>query len=97
MCYNQDNEYERQGETMKLRQWLETNNKSDRITFIIKEADREYRTTPIRNVWEWLESEMPDKYVVLCKDHPPIDITGDWMSWYKRKQLLCAVIAKGSN
>lgn len=88
---------ERQGEEMELRKWLELKDKSERITFIIKEADREYRTTPIRNVWEWLDSDMPDKYKVICENHPPIDITGDWMSWYKRKQLLCAVIMKGSN
>lgn len=86
---------------MKLREWLESKSKGQNVTFIISKVvedknthgyHEEYLTTSIRSAWEWLEGEIPDKYVVLCKDHTPIDITGVWNNWYKSGRLDCAVV-----
>jgi hypothetical protein len=87
---------------MKLKEWLERKDKSQNATFLIARAVKdehtpyyhdEFRTTPIRSVWEWLDSEMTDKYIIVCKDHAPIDTTGGgWMNWYKSGRLDCAII-----
>lgn len=80
-------------------QWLETLNKNENVTFIIMKAVKddyspmyhaEYRTTPIRGVYEWLQSE--DGYIVINRDHPPIDVTGNWEKWYRGGRLKCAII-----
>lgn len=84
---------------MTRQEWLKTLNKNENATFIIAKAVKddyspmyhnEYRTTPIRPVYEWLQSE--DGYVVLNTEHPPIDITGNWEKWYRSGRLKCAVI-----
>ena len=84
---------------MTRYEWLENQNKNEDVTFIIAKAVKddyspmyhtEYRTTPIRPVYEWLRFD--DRYVVLNTDHPPIDVTGNWGKWYKRGRLKCAVI-----
>lgn len=84
---------------MTRTEWLNTLNKNEEVTFIIAKAVKddcsgmyhhEYRTTPIRPVYEWLQSE--DGYVVINTDHPPIDISGSWDKWYRSGRLKCAVI-----
>lgn len=86
---------------MTRKEWLETQNKNDEVTFIIAKAVKdenspmyhyEYRTTPIRAVWDWLNGSNNDKYIVINTDHPPIDITNGWGNWYKRGSLKCAII-----
>lgn len=87
---------------MKVKEWLHTKDKNTNVTFIIAKAVKdetspfyhtEYRTTPIRSVWEWLEGETAENYIVIKADHPPIDATGSWNDWYLKSHLLCAMIA----
>lgn len=84
---------------MTRQEWLENLNKYDEVTFIIAKAVKddnspmyhtEYRTTPIRAVYEWLHRE--DEYVVINTDHAPIDVTGNWGKWYRSGRLKCAII-----
>ena len=84
---------------MTRKEWLETLNKNEDVTFIIAKAvkddyspmyHKEYRTTPVRAVYEWLQGE--DGYVVLNPDHSQIDVTGNWGKWYRNGRLKCAVI-----
>ena len=86
---------------MKLTEWLQNKGKNDTATFIIAKAVKddsspfynfEYRTTPIRTVWEWLEGDTGEKYIVIKADHPPIDVTGNWINHYKKGNLLCAMV-----
>lgn len=85
---------------MTRKEWLETLNNNDEVTFIIAKAVKddysemyhnEYRTTPIRPAYDWLNVD-EDRYIVLNTDHPPIDITGNWGKWYRSGRLKCAVI-----
>ena len=84
---------------MTRKEWLKTLSKNEEVTFIIARAikddyspmyHKEYRTTPIRPVYEWLQSE--DGYVVINADHPPIDVTGNWGKRYNSGRLKCAII-----
>ena len=87
---------------MKLREWLEAQkSENTTATFVIAKAVKdeasplyhfEYRGTPIRAIWEWLQGETADKYIVINKNHPPIDITGNWVRAYNRGDLNCCVI-----
>ena len=86
---------------MKLTEWLQSKGENEQATFIIAKAVKndyspmyhnEYRTTPIRSVWEWLEGDTGEKYIVINADHAPIDISGGWTNWYKSGILHCAVI-----
>lgn len=87
---------------MKLRELLEQAGRNDSYTFIIQKAvpdegapgyTNTYRTTPIRTVWEWLSSPVPDKYIVIKRDHPPIDATGGgWLNRYNGGHLGCCMI-----
>ena len=88
---------------MKLREFLSNKTKSCQYTLIIQKAVKDenspfyidmYRTTPIRNVQEWLEGTTADKYIVISKDHPPIDETaGVWMGWYNNGTLGCCMVS----
>lgn len=86
---------------MKLTEWLQNKGQNENATFIIAKAVKdesspmynyEYRTTPIRSVWEWLEGSTGEKYIIMKADHAPIDITGVWQNWYSMNNLSCAVI-----
>lgn len=88
---------------MKLRQLLEQASKNDKFTFIIQKNEKDehspffhdvYKTTPCYNVWELLKSEWIDEYIVIKKDHAPIDVTGAWGNWYKHGMLKCCMITK---
>lgn len=87
---------------MTVREYLQKQSKNTQVTFIIAHAVKdentpfnhyEYKTTPIFAVWEWQEkSTWYDRYIVVNADHPPIDITGGWVNWYKAGRLKCIVI-----
>lgn len=87
---------------MTVREYLQKQGRDDQITFVIAHAVKdentpfnhyEYRTTAICCAWEWLEkSTWYDRYLVVNDDHPPVDITGNWVRWYKNGHLKCAVI-----
>ena len=88
---------------MKLRQLLEQSNKNDTFTFIIQNVEKDehspffhdvYTTTSCRPAWEWMESKWIDEYIVINKDHSPIDATGDWVHWYLNDRLKCCMITK---
>ena len=86
---------------MKVKEWLESKGKSEQATFIIaksvKDDDssfyhKEYKTTPIYAVWEWLKCVFCEKYIVINADHPPVDINGHWVRMYKQGHLQCAIL-----
>lgn len=86
---------------MRLRELLEGYNENKQLTFIIAKAIKdeasplyhfEYKTTPIRSIWEWKRGESADKYIVIKREHPPIDITGSWHNFYSRGDLLCCMV-----
>ena len=86
---------------MKLSEFLQQAGENDDYTFIISKAvpnahgsgyHTEYYQTPIRRAWEWLSSGAQDKYIIVKKDHPPIDITGTWSEWYTKGRIHCSVI-----
>ena len=86
---------------MKVKEWLESKGENEQATFIITKAVKddgssfyhyEYRTTPIFCVWEWLQTNTAEKYIVINADHSPIDITNGWVNWYKIGHLHCAII-----
>ena len=93
---------------MNLKEYLNGLKENDKVTFIIAEPLKEvlnsfneyrYKTTPIRCVWEWLQGTFStgytfEDYLVVNKDHPPIDITGNWVNWYNRDDLKCCMITK---
>ena len=85
---------------MKLREWLDRQGTTD-VTFIIAKAVKderspmyhnEYRETSISQVWELKRSPWVDKYIVINANHPPIDITGSWVSKFNKGHLKCAII-----
>ena len=86
---------------MKVKEWLESKGKNEQATFIIAKAvkddsssfyHKEYNTTPIYAVWEWLKGDIVEKYIVINADHSPIDITNGWVNWYKKGLLHCAIL-----
>ena len=86
---------------MRLKDYLNELGKNDSVTFIIAEAQKDkhtpftsyvYRGTPIRTVWEWEEATSMMDYIVVNKDHSPIDITGHWCRSYKAGHLKCCVL-----
>ena len=86
---------------MKVKEWLESKGKNEQATFIIAKAvkddnspfyHKEYRTTPIFCVREWLQTNTTEKYIVINADHSPIDITNGWVNWYKGGHLHCAIL-----
>lgn len=86
---------------MKVKEWLESKGKNEQATFIIAKAvkddnspfyHKEYKTTPIFCVWEWLQTNTTEKYIVINADHSPIDITNGWVNWYKGGHLHCAIL-----
>ena len=86
---------------MKVREWLESKGTNEQATFIIAQSvkydntdfyHKEYRTTPIHCIWEWLKGDIGEKYIVINADHSPIDIAGHWCRAYNRGDLLCAII-----
>lgn len=86
---------------MKLREWLETKDKNESVTFIVAKSVKDegspfyddiYTTVPMRSVWEWLQGESIDKYIVIKAEHPPIDVTGSWQDWYKAGRLKCCMV-----
>ena len=86
---------------MRLKEYLNGLNESDQVTFIIAKAVKderspfyhtEYKTTPMKCVWEWSAWEDGHDYIIANENHPPIDITGTWVNWYNRGDLKCSVI-----
>lgn len=82
---------------MKVKEWLQSKGENESVTFIIAKAAEEqryeYKTTPIRPVWEWLHfNRIAENYIIINADHPPIDFSGSWMNQYNRGQLRCAII-----
>lgn len=86
---------------MRTTEYLEQLSENEQVTFIIAEARNdentplqhlEYRTTPVRCVWEWARNEKLANYIVTIKDHPPIDMTGTWVNWHKKGRLKCCVL-----
>lgn len=90
---------------MKVKEYLQligkTENSSDSLTFVISRAVKddntpyyheEYRTTPIRSIWEWCESDIMN-YIVLNPTQPPIDwLTTGWNNRYKRGDLMSMLV-----
>lgn len=87
---------------MRVKDYLNEIGKNAEVTFIIVDVEKDehspfhhniYKTTPIRCVWEWLESTsgLLDMLVVN-KDCEPIDITGGWQNWYRKGALKCCMI-----
>lgn len=86
---------------MKLNYFLKHFNENESFTFVIAKAVKnehapghhnEFKTTPIRCVWEWMRMEWLDKYIVINPKHPPIDVTGNWVHSYNREWLRCCII-----
>lgn len=86
---------------MKLREFLEEAGRNGTYTLIVQKAVKderspfyhpEYRTTPVYSVWEWLQGTGIDKYIVIKRDHPPIDPTGAWLNWYNKNSLGCCMV-----
>lgn len=86
---------------MKLREFLEEAGQNSQYTFVIQKAvkdegspfyNSEYTTTPIYTTWEWLRMPCIDKYIVIKRDHPPIDVTGGWLNWYNKGHLGCCMV-----
>ena len=84
---------------MTRQEYLKKLNNNEQVPFIIAsptgnmtERTWTYKQTPQRTVWEWLEADNNEKYIVLNDSHPPIDITGAWVSQYERGHLKCALI-----
>lgn len=86
---------------MKLREFLQENGRNIQYTLVIQKTVKdehspfyhdEYKTTPIYSTWEWLQSSCIDKYIVINRDHPPIDVTGCWLNWYNKGNLGCCVV-----
>ena len=86
---------------MKVKEWLESKGTSEQATFIIAKSvkddnspfyHKEYKTTPICYVWEWLKTQTAETYIIINADHSPIDITNGWVNWYKNGFLHCAII-----
>lgn len=84
-----------------LRSFLAKQEPNKSFTFIKMEARRRvgtpfyemvYSTTSIGCVYDWQNSSFIDKYIVVSKDHPPIDVDGGWQSSYKKGSLGCCVI-----
>lgn len=86
---------------MTIREYLEQIGRTD-VTFIISHAVKdentpfyhsEYKTAPVRHSNEWLQGDgFIDNHIVINADHPPIDVTGTWLNWYKNGHLQCAVV-----
>ena len=85
---------------MNLLEFLSEQNENNRYTFTICECEREstnltnkiYRQTPIRAVWEWEYFDIANNFIVINKDHPPIDITGHWVTSYNQGHLKNCII-----
>lgn len=86
---------------MNAREYLDKLNSGREVTFVIARAVKdeaspyyhtEYRTTPIHSAWEWLDGEALDDHIVINADHPPMDITGNWVRAYNAGRLSCAVL-----
>ena len=86
---------------MKVKEWLQSKGTNEQATFIIAQSvkydntdfyHKEYRTTPIHQIWEWLKGDIGEKYIVINADHSPIDISGGWTNWYNGGHLHCAII-----
>jgi hypothetical protein len=86
---------------MKLREFLEETGRNSQYTFVIQKTVKdehspfyndEYKTTPIWSTWEWLQGTAIDKYIVIKRDHPPIDVTGGWLNWYYKGHLGCCMV-----
>lgn len=90
---------------MNAREYLQKMDPNRQVTFVIARAVKddaspyyhyEFRTTPIRAAWEWLEENASgrfgDDYLVINADHPPVDITGLWVRDYKAGRLSCAML-----
>lgn len=87
---------------MTAREYLQKMINANQVTFIIEHAEKDehspfyhsaYTTTAIRGAWEWLEDfTWIDHMLVINADHPPIDVTGNWLRAYKAGHLHCAVV-----
>jgi hypothetical protein len=94
--------HNRKGEnTMTVRDYLNKHQNEASITFISLKAKKddhspfyhaEYRTTPISSAYDWAQNNKVCEKLVINADHPPIDVTGIWVSHYKAGRLLCAMI-----
>ena len=77
---------------MKVKEYLESLNQNDDVTFIIefqaKVTDNYcqtlYRETPIRRVWEWLKSDVVDFKVICTKVRP---LSNVWENAYDNGHL----------
>lgn len=90
---------------MKPKEYLEligVNEKSIvQLTFIIGRAVKdensyghhlEYRSTPIRTVWEWWSAPILNEYYLLNEAQPPIDNGCGWSNWYNKGHLKCFLV-----
>lgn len=85
---------------MNLLEFLSTQNKNNLYTFTICTCEEEsehvktnvFRQTPLRAVWEWLEGDYLNKFIVINANHPPIDITGYWVTSYNQGHLKNCII-----
>ena len=83
---------------MLVRDLLKTFGKDEDVTFIIAFEVQEtphykptfYRETPIRKVWEWLESKTATNFEVVMQNKEPM--TKFFMQQYKRGHLKCVLI-----
>lgn len=96
---------------MNATEYLQKLPQNQQVTFVIARAvpddatpfsHFEYRSTPIRGAWEWLQEgpsciKFGDKYIVINADHPPIDVTGMWVRQYKNGHLSCAMLTTVSD
>lgn len=90
---------------MLVKEYLEraglTKHSNEKLTFVIGKAAKwenapgyymEYRSTPIRCVWEWLEGNGSSlDYIMIDEAQPPV---GDrvWVNWYMKGHLKCFLI-----
>ena len=85
---------------MKLLEFLSEQNENNLYTFTICECKREstnltnkiYRQTPLMTIWEWLKGDYLNKFIVINANHPPIDITGNWVKVYNKGWLKNCII-----
>lgn len=85
---------------MKLLEFLSEQNENNLYTFTIANCVKEsehikttvYKQTPLNSIWEWMKGNIPNKYIVINVNHPPIDITGNWVKAYNKGWLKNCII-----
>lgn len=87
---------------MKVREYLSNFNENEKVTFIIARARKdaatqyhhaEYKTTPIRAIWEWKYADVMEYHILNHKQYP-IDWLGggEWKHRVERGDLISMLV-----